>query len=121
MARPLPRPALFAAAVAAGLLLVYLSTLAPGLTWANHGADGGDLITATATGGVAHPSGYPTYLILARLFLALPFGNLAWRANLLSAVCAAGAAAVVVALVRQASAEPPRLALAGGLIAALAF
>src|SRR5262245_14429377 len=105
MARPLPRIALCAAAVLASLLLVYLSTLAPGLTWANHGADGGDLITAAATGGVAHPSGYPTYLVLARLFLALPFGPLAFRVNLLSAVCAAGAAALVVGLVSQASVE----------------
>ncbi len=107
--------------VGAVALIVYLLTLAPGLTWANNGADGGDLITAAAIGGVAHPSGYPTYLLLARLFLAVPAGALAWRANLLSALCAALAAALVTRLVSQVSAAPRRFALAGGCIAGLAF
>jgi hypothetical protein len=35
------------------LLAIYLNALAPGLTWANGGSDGGDLITAAATGGIA--------------------------------------------------------------------
>ena len=41
-------------------ILTYLRTLAPGITWANDGYDSGDLITAAVTGGVAHPTGYPT-------------------------------------------------------------
>ena len=65
----------------------YSLTIAPGLTWAHFSADGGDLISAAATGGVPHPSGYPLYLILARSFQLLPVGNLAFRTNLLSAVC----------------------------------
>ncbi len=112
---------LSALAVLAGTLGVYLSTLAPGLSWANHGADGGDLITAAATLGVPHPSGYPTYTLLARLFLAVPIGSLAYRANLLSAVCAAGAAAMVTLLVCRGSAAPRRFALVGGLVGGLAF
>ena len=60
--------------------------MAPGLTWANDGVDGGDLITATATGGVAHPTGYPLYLVLARAFQLLPVGPLAFRTNLMSAI-----------------------------------
>lgn len=64
----------------------YLRTLAPDLTWANGGADGGDLITAIATGGVPHPSGYPTFLLVAEFFSRLPFGTLAFRINLMSAV-----------------------------------
>lgn len=71
------------------LLGIYLRTMAPGLTWANDGSDGGDLITAAYTGGVAHPSGYPLYLLLARLFQLIPLGSLAWRTNLMSAVFAA--------------------------------
>lgn len=62
--------------------------MAPGLTWANGGWDGGDLITAAATGGIPHPTGYPLYLLLARLFQFLPFGSLAFRTNLMSAVFA---------------------------------
>ncbi|MCS7259173.1 MAG: DUF2723 domain-containing protein, partial [Anaerolineae bacterium] len=56
----------------------------------------GDLITATVTGGVPHPSGYPTYLLLGSLFARLPFGDLAWRFNLMSAVGAAGAVGFTV-------------------------
>jgi hypothetical protein len=65
----------------------YSLTLAPGLTWANGGTDGGDLITAAATRGVAHPGGYPLYLWLAQLFQQIPLGNLAWRTNVMSALC----------------------------------
>jgi hypothetical protein len=88
------------------LLGVYLATLAPGLTWANQGADGGDLIAAAATNGVAHPSGYPTYLMLARLFQFIPVGALALRTNLMSAVFAACAALVVYEIVINATRNP---------------
>jgi hypothetical protein len=82
----------WAAGVSAAALAVYLLTLAPGLTNANFGYDGGDLIAAARTLGVPHPSGYPTYTLLAWLFTHLPVGELAYRTNLLSAVCAAAAA-----------------------------
>jgi hypothetical protein len=81
-------PALGAAAVA---LVVYVATLAPGLTFANYGTDGGDLIAAARTLGIPHPTGYPTYTLLAWLFTQLPVGNIAFRVNLFSAVCAAAA------------------------------
>jgi hypothetical protein len=76
-------------------LLVYGLTLAPGLTWAHHGADGGDLITAAHTLGVPHPPGYPTFTLLAWLFTRLPLNSVAWRVNLLSAVSTAAAAALI--------------------------
>jgi hypothetical protein len=104
------------------LTLVYLNTMAPGLTWANDGADGGDLITAAATGGVPHPTGYPVYLLLARLFQLLPIGPLAFRTNLMSAVAAVLAALLVYALVTNflphSNGNKNWLA---GLAAALAF
>ena len=71
--------------------VVYLATLAPGLTNANFGTDGGDLIAAARTLGVPHPSGYPTYTLLAWFFTQLPIGVIAYRVNLLSAACAAAA------------------------------
>jgi hypothetical protein len=83
------------------LATAYTLTIAPGLTWANHGDDGGDLITAAATLGVAHPTGYPTYLLLAHLFQLLPIGNLAFRTNLLSAMSAIGAAFVVRVIILE--------------------
>src|SRR5512144_2671056 len=80
------------------LLAIYLRTIAPGLTWANDGSDGADLITAAATGGVAHPTGYPLYLLLARLFQFLPAGSLAFRTNLMSAIMAILAAWLIYEL-----------------------
>jgi len=68
--------------------VVYLATLAPGLTTSNFGTDGGDLIAAARTLGIPHPSGYPTYTLLAWLLTQLPIGVIAYRVNLLSAVCA---------------------------------
>jgi hypothetical protein len=92
--------------VALGLSGAYAQTLAPGITWANDGSDSGDLITAAATLGVAHPSGYPTYLLLARLFQLVPLGDLALRTNLLSAVAAVLAVLCVYGIVRQLAALP---------------
>ena len=81
----------------------YFATLAPDFSWANGGVDGGDLITAAWTGGVAHPSGYPLYLALARAFQALPWGRLAARTNLLSALCLLAACLVLYDLIWQMS------------------
>jgi hypothetical protein len=77
------------------LAIAYGLTIAPGLSWANGGADGGDLITATAVNGVPHPTGYPVYLLIAKVFQLLPVGNLAFRTNLLSTICTILAALLV--------------------------
>ncbi len=82
-------------------LLVYALTLAPDLTWAHFGGDGGELITAAATLGIPHPPGYPTYVLLGKLVSLLPLGSAAWRFNLFSAVCASTAAAFVTATARS--------------------
>lgn len=74
-------------------LAVYLITIAPDITWANYGSDGGELITASMTMGIAHPPGYPTYVLLGRLFGLLPLRTIAFRFNLFSAVAMATAAA----------------------------
>lgn len=81
--------------------LVYLYTLAPTITWRNAGVDSGDLATAVAVGGVPHPPGYPTYLVLGEGFKRLPFGDIAYRLNLLSATCAALAVAVMGLVIYQ--------------------
>lgn len=91
---------------AAAALLVYWLTLAPDLTWGHWSGDGGELITAAMTGGVPHPPGYPTYVLLGRLFAALPTGSVAYRFNLLSAISAAIAAAAVAAIVAH---QPPEV------------
>jgi len=83
-------------AITAGTaLVVYGLTMAPGLTWANFGADGGELITAAVTLGVPHPPGYPTYVLLGKLVSLLPLGEMAFRFNAFSAICTAVATAAV--------------------------
>lgn len=104
------------------LLGVYMVTLAPGLTWANGGSDGGDLIAAAFTGGIAHPTGYPLYMLLARLFQALPAGSLAYRTNLMSACFTALGAALVYRLVVRSLPTPKgSLVWLAGLGAGYAF
>jgi hypothetical protein len=80
-------------------LAAYLPTLAPGISWRNGGSDGAELAAAVATLGLAHPPGYPTYLLLGRAWVSLPWGSdaawggdVAYRLNLLSAASAALAA-----------------------------
>lgn len=82
------RAFLFGGVILAVLAAAYARTLAPGITWANNGADSGDLVTAAATLGIAHPTGYPTYLLLAHAFQLLPAGDLALRTTIMSAVAA---------------------------------
>jgi hypothetical protein len=104
------------------LLVIYRSGLAPGLTWANSGSDGGDLIAAAATAGVAHPTGYPLYLLLARLFQLLPLGPLAFRTNLMSALVTALAAGLVYGLVTRALSSSMAMPVwPAGMAAGIAF
>lgn len=87
-------------------LVVYWLTLAPDLTWANFGRDGGELITTAVTLGVPHPPGYPTYVLVGKLFSWLPIGPVAFRLNLLSAVSMALAAGLVTAVNHAFSPKP---------------
>ena len=75
--------------------------------------DSADLASAALTLGVAHPPGYPLYAALGRAWIALlPWGNAAYRLNVLSAAAGAGACAVLFVLVRR------RAGAAGGAAAA---
>jgi hypothetical protein len=91
----------------AAALAIYLACLAPGLTFAHHGTDGGDLIAAARCLGVPHPSGYPTYTLLAWMFSQIPLGTIAWRVNLLSAVCAALSAGLLCRIAQEVQAPGP--------------
>ena len=87
------QPVLVTAGVVTFALAAYWPTVAPSITWRNGGSDGGDLAAAVATLGVPHPPGYPGYVLLGRLWAALPLGgDVAYRLNLFSAAGAAAAA-----------------------------
>lgn len=72
----------FSCLIFAIVFVVYLFTLSPNI----HLEDTAEFATAAAVMGIAHPSGYPLYCFLGHLFTKLiPFGEIAWRVNLMSA------------------------------------
>jgi len=75
----------------------YLSTLAPTV----YNLDSAELTTAAYSGGLVRATGYPLYLILGRAWSRLPLGNVGWRMNLMSAVCAALTIALADRLLRK--------------------
>ncbi len=75
-------------------LVVYVATLAPGLTF----IDSGELTAVAHTLGIAHPTGYPVFTVLSWVWSHLPLGNDVYRLNLLAAIlCSLGVAALVEA------------------------
>jgi hypothetical protein len=106
--------------VSALAFVVYLFTMAPRLTWEHAGRDGGDFITAAWVLGVPHPTGYPTYTLLAALFARLPFGSVAWRVHLLSGVAAAATVWFVYVVGRRLTAQyEDALSVLGAAVGAL--
>ena len=89
--------ALGALVVALGSAILYLRTLGAGLGGT---IDSAEFQHAAYNLSIVHPTGYPMYLLLGRLWLTLlPLGEVAWRMNLLSAVFAVAALLVVYATV----------------------
>ncbi len=88
---------LCAGAVFVVALLLYTLTLAPTVTL----VDSGELILAAQGLGVAHPPGFPLWIMLAHLASLLPFGNIATRINFSSALFAALACATLTLVVAE--------------------
>jgi transmembrane protein TMEM260 (protein O-mannosyltransferase) len=78
-------------------LIAYSWTLAPTVTL----TDSGELIIAAYGLGVAHPPGFPLWVMLAHLASLVPFGNVAVRINSSSAVFAALACAMLTLVVAE--------------------
>lgn len=76
--------ALLCAALAAG---VYVLTAGPSLYW----LDSSEFVAAAWTLGIAHPPGHPLAALLGRLACYLPFGTIAFRVTMASALAAAAA------------------------------
>lgn len=62
--------------------IIYIYTLNPKIGF----IDAGELITVCKTLGVAHPTGYPLFTILGRVFSTLSIGSVAFRVNIISAI-----------------------------------
>lgn len=114
-----------ATAVTAIVLLGYVLTLAPTVTfW-----DAGEFIAAARTLGIPHPPGTPLFVLIAHVWaLIFPFGEYAVRTNLLSAILSAAGAGcfflVAHESLRLPSLSPPArmgCAAAGAVIGAFTF
>lgn len=89
------RVAITASIVFVAAMLIYLRTMSPGLEF----MDTGEFQTVTYVLGIAHPTGYPLYTIVGKLFgTLLPVHSWAFRMNLMSALSAAIAAAMLATL-----------------------
>ncbi|HUV90115.1 MAG TPA: DUF2723 domain-containing protein, partial [Anaerolineae bacterium] len=75
----------WAVAAAAVSLAVYVRTLAPGLL----PGDSGEFQVLSYLLGNTHPTGYPIYILLGKVFTWLPVRDVAYRVNLLAACMAA--------------------------------
>jgi tetratricopeptide (TPR) repeat protein len=97
-----------AATVFIASLVLYAFTLAPTVTF----VDSGELIVAARSLGVAHPPGFPLYVLLAHLATLVPIGNVAVRVNCASALFAALASSVITLVLIEAmiNARLPALA-----------
>ncbi len=88
---------LCAGAVFLAALLLFSWTLAPTVTL----TDSGELIVVAQGLGVAHPPGFPLWVILAHLASLVPLGNVAVRINFSSALFAALACSMLTLVVSE--------------------
>lgn len=104
--------------VFAGALLLYAVTLAPDVL----PGDPGEFQFAAWRFGLAHPTGYPLYLMLGGAWqhaLAAFGASPAWSLNLFSALCGALTVALTYLLMLAALAAPPALRRGAALFTAL--
>ena len=92
---------------------LYLRTLVPDVFV----ADFAEFQYQPARLGLPHPNGFPLYMLLGWAWSHLPWGSVAWRMNLLSAVGGALAVALTVAFGQRLSGRISVGVLAGGLLA----
>jgi hypothetical protein len=92
------------------LLAIYRATIMPTVV----DQDSGELVAAVHVLGIAHPTGYPLWVLLGRLLDYLPLGGTtAYRVAMLSAVCAAAAGGIITALAAGLVGDLAPAALAG--------
>ena len=87
----------------AASLALYVQTLAPSV--AALFDDSLEFPLVSYRLGIAHPTGYPLYTLLGKVCTLLPWHDVAWRVNLLSAVAGALTVALVYLVGRQLSAR----------------
>ena len=96
---------------------LYLLTVAPTI----YNLDSAELTAAAASGGIVHPTGYPLYLLLGRLWTWLPVGDVGYRMNLFSALWGALTIFLAERIMRRLGVSGPARAGALGLLATAYF
>ena len=80
--------------------------------------DSGELVTAVHLLGIPHPSGYPLYVLLGKLWtLVLPVGAIAYRMSLFSAAAAAATCGALYVLCRRLSLRPVASGFSASMLA----
>jgi tetratricopeptide (TPR) repeat protein len=75
--------------------IIYLSTICPTV----YSGDSGELTVAAYSLGIPHPSGYPLYALLGKLFCLIPIGNIGFRMNLMSVFFSLGTVWIVYSII----------------------
>jgi hypothetical protein len=110
------KDSLWAAALGALTLLIYLPTLSPSVVT----ADGGELQMIAARLGIAHPTGYPLFTLLGWVCTRLPWpGDAAYRVTLFCAVLTSATIALLYLVGRRLGAGRAASGV-GALLAAFA-
>mmetsp|Transcript_12715 Transcript_12715/g.40174 ORF Transcript_12715/g.40174 Transcript_12715/m.40174 type:complete len:230 (+) Transcript_12715:59-748(+) len=106
------------ARLAATAFALHLAVLLPRVSSAPGGGDSGELLAVSCDGGVAHPPGYPLFVMLARYPIGwVGIGTPAWRVGVLCACMSAGSTALLLAAVAGATSSLPAGAAAAALAA----
>ena len=108
-----------AAAVSVVAFGIFLRTMLPSTGfW-----DTAEAQTVPHTLSIFHPTGFPTYAMLGWLWSQIPLGDVAWRMNVLSGICIALSAGLVVLMTghlideRHPGLRATAAAIAGGVFA----
>ncbi|TMB48670.1 MAG: DUF2723 domain-containing protein [Chloroflexi bacterium] len=108
-----------AAAVSVVAFGIFLRTMLPSTGfW-----DTAEAQTVPHTLSIFHPTGFPTYAMLGWLWSQIPLGDVAWRMNVLSGICIALSAGLVVLITghlideRHPGLRATAAAIAGGVFA----
>src|SRR4029078_3689898 len=104
------------AAVFVLLLIVYLLTLAPGVTY----WDAGEFLAAMKSLGVPHPPGTPLFILIGNVWgrALSPLFGFAYSVNLFSAICTASACGIFAARMSRRTGRT-KAPIAGGVLSGL--
>lgn len=98
-------------------LLVYLLTACSTV----YNLDSAEFSAAVHVLGIVRATGYPLYLLLGKVFtVLLPVGDVGFRLNAMSAICAAGTVALLYQLLRRLT-QQRVVALAASLLFAFSY